>query len=99
MRPLPICCLLFVTGVALLSAADPFCPAYPSAMRTEIEQGIQLDRDAFELSKAARARKSAVNLGSLGNSGNLIDQAIARKMLADGVEPAPSTTDTEFLRR
>jgi hypothetical protein len=101
MRQLKLCSLL-VTGVALLHAADapdPYCPAYPSAMRTEIEQGIQLDREFQTYSKAARARRSAVNLGALGGSNSLIDQAIARKMTADSVEPAPRTTDTEFLRR
>jgi hypothetical protein len=90
---------LFVTGAAVLTAADPFCPAYPSAMRTEIEQGIQLDREFQAYSKAARAHRSAINLGALDGSASVIDQAVARKLTADSVEPAPRATDTEFLRR
>jgi hypothetical protein len=67
------------------------------AARTEIEQSIQLDREFHAYSKAAR--RSAISLGALSESNNVIDQAIARKITADGVETAPRTTDTEFLRR
>src|SRR5215831_5370460 len=90
---------LIVMGAALLSAADPFCPAYPNAMRTELQRSIQLDRDFQAYSKSSRSHRSAADLGPLGSSGNIIDQAISRKMAADSVEPAPRTTDAEFLRR
>jgi hypothetical protein len=99
MRLLTFRSLLFLASAAMLTAADPYCPAYPAAVRTEIEQSMALDRAYHAYSKAAAGRRTAVNLGALADSGNIIDQAIARKMAADSVEPAPRTTDTEFLRR
>src|SRR5262245_1094330 len=96
MRILHWCCVMYLMGTALLSAADPYCPAYPLSMRTEIEQSIDLDRQFQEYVRYARTRKAAVNLGALGSSGNFIDQAIAKKLSADNVEPAPRTSDTEF---
>ena len=91
--------LLMLLARATLPAADPNCPAYPSALRTEIEQGLSLDREAQAYARSARGRKAAVNPGALADSANPIDRLISAKMSADGVSPAPRTSDTEFLRR
>src|ERR1041385_9220084 len=93
------CLLLLLRDAPRLAAADPFCPAYPSALRTEMEQSLSLDREAQAYSRSARGRTSAVDLGSLANSANPIDRFISAKMASDGVAPAPRTADTEFLRR
>ena len=81
--------------------SDPYCPAYPSALRTEIAQSLELDRQFTEFSRTARFRKRAqVDPSSrIGQSASFIDQAVFAQMSADGVPPAPSTTDSEFLRR
>ena len=81
--------------------SDPYCPAYPSALRTEIAQSLELDRQFTEFSRTARFRKRAqVDPSSrIGQSASFIDQSVFAQMSADGVPPAPSTTDSEFLRR
>jgi len=94
-------CLPALTMLGTLSAQDPACPAYPAAVRTEIESSIDLDRQAAEFSRVARkARGSRPPMSTrLAASSNFIDQLINKKMSADGVQPAPATTDAEFLRR
>ena len=42
---------------------------------------------------------NAAKNSRVAGSGNFIDQLIYKKLAADGVLPAPSTTDAEFLRR
>jgi len=37
--------LLLVSAAAILSAGDPYCPKYPPAVRTEIEESLSLDRE------------------------------------------------------
>lgn len=84
----------------MLPAQDPYCPRYPSAVRTELEESLTLDREFQNHSRLARARPAAsVTRSHLADSSNFIDQLIAKKMAADGVEPAPRSTDPEFLRR
>jgi hypothetical protein len=83
---------------ASVQAADPGCPRYPSAMRTEMMDIIELDR-AYQQFGAA-ARKSQV--GGKSESvqfRNFIDQQLFTKMAADKVSPASKSTDAEFLRR
>ena len=84
-----------------LQAQDPGCPRYPSAMRTELEQSLELDRAFTEYSRKVRAGKSpsSINDVRMAQSANFIDQAIQAKMRADKVTAAPPTTDSEFLRR
>lgn len=84
-----------------LHAQDPACPAYPASVRTEIESSIDLDRQAAEFSRVARKTRAArpAMTTRLAASSNFIDQLVNRKMSADGVVPAPPTTDAEFLRR
>ena len=90
-------CLLFLAGA--LAAADPYCPAYPSALRTEMEQSLSLDREAQAYVRSAHGRKSAIELGALAGSANPVDQFISAKMAGDGVAPSSRTSDAEFLRR
>src|SRR5437660_10063048 len=100
MRHIPRSCLLSLTAATLLSAADPYCPKYPAAVRTEMEESLSLDREFQAYSRSARARPAASAMPShLAASSNFIDQLMAKKMSADGVQPAPRTSDSEFLRR
>src|SRR5437879_5805111 len=93
-------CVLLLAAVGALPAADPNCPGYPSAVRTELEESLSLDREFQSYSRLARARSSATARRSqLAESQNVIDQLIWTKMSADGVESAPRTSDAEFLRR
>src|SRR5262249_8556355 len=92
--------VVLVATTAAATAGDPNCPKYPSAVRTEMEESLSLDREFQSYSRAARARAAARSARShLADSGNFIDQLLARKMDTDGVTPAPRTSDTEFLRR
>jgi hypothetical protein len=94
-------CLSAFTMLCALRAQDPACPAYPASVRTEIESSIDLDRQAAEFSRLARkirAGRPAMTT-RLAASSNFVDQLVNKKMSADGVVPAPQTTDAEFLRR
>ena len=94
-------CLPALTLLCTLPAQDPGCPAYPASVRTEIESSIDLDRQAAEFSRLARKTRAARPMSTtrLAASSNFIDQLVSKKMSADGVAPAPQTTDAEFLRR
>src|SRR5262249_52563614 len=93
-------CLLALAAARILSAGDPYCPKYPQAVRTEMEESLALDREFQIYSRSARSRSAASSASShLAASGNFIDQLMSKKMSADGVDPAPRTTDPEFLRR
>jgi len=84
----------------MLPAQDPYCPRYPSAVRTELEESLSLDREFQSYSRLAKVRSAtAASRSHLADSSNFIDQLISKKMDADGVQPAPRTTDPEFLRR
>src|SRR6266567_8366663 len=100
MRHLLRPCILSLAATAILSAGDPYCPKYPAAVRTEMEESLSLDREFQAYSRSARARPAASATPShLAASSNFIDQLMAKRMSADGVQPAPRTTDSEFLRR
>ena len=81
--------------------SDPYCPAYPSALRTEIAQSLALDQQFTAFSRAAKLRKHAETdrTSRIARSASFIDQAVFGQMASDGVPPAPPTTDSEFLRR
>src|SRR4051812_49317840 len=84
-------------ALSLHAQTDPGCPVYPSAVRTELEQSLSLDRE-FQ----AWARTSGKRLAlrpRAGSSSSVIDQLINQRMATDGVTPAPRATDSEFLRR
>ncbi|MBI1792343.1 MAG: DUF1553 domain-containing protein [Acidobacteria bacterium] len=87
--------VLALVAVGVLPATDPYCPAYPREQR-------ELDRGHADLERAAQAfasrgSKAPVHLAII--RANFIDDFILGKMAADGVNPAPLTTDPEFLRR
>ncbi len=88
--------LPLLTSLAAVRAADPNCPRYPAAARTETEDSLQLDRDFQALRRKGASRAAASNRPA---SNNFIDQVLFQKMAADGVAAAPRTTDAEFLRR
>src|SRR2546423_942762 len=100
MRQIPRSCLLSLTAATILSAGDPYCPKYPAAVRTEMEESLSLDREFQAYSRSARARTAASATSShLVTSSNFIDQLMSKKMSTDGVRSAPPTSDSEFLRR
>ena len=93
--------LIAAVGAISVRAQDLACPAYPAAVRTETEASLDLDRQFAAYSATAR-RLHFANVAQnsrLSGSGNFIDQFTYKKMAADGVLPAPSTNDAEFLRR
>ncbi|MCS7026488.1 MAG: DUF1549 and DUF1553 domain-containing protein [Bryobacteraceae bacterium] len=87
-------CLLAFWGESAL-AGDPGCSRYPAAERTELFRQLELERMAWEW--ATRAGKQPTRSAIPRN--NFIDQHIFGKMEADGVPPAPLSSDAEFLRR
>ena len=89
--------LLILPAAGLLNGADPSCPRYPSAVRTEYADSLQLDLDFQSHVRAARGRSKA--LSAAIESSNFIDQLLFQRMADDGVTPASRTTDGEFLRR
>ncbi len=84
-----------------LAAQDPSCPAYPSALRSELQQSLELDRAFNSYSRSIRPLnlKAKADNSQLAQSANFIDQIIQQKMSADRVTPAPATTDSEIMRR
>lgn len=76
-------------------AADPGCPRYPSAVRTEHMEILELDRAFQQYSR----RASVGTRLKQADYSNLIDKYIFGKMQTDKVSPAPRSADTEFLRR
>src|SRR6266851_2403251 len=91
--------LTVMAAAAMLRAGDAYCPAYPSVVRTEMERSLSLDREFQAYSKTARTRPRAASSRQPSASANIVDQLMFGKMIADDVEPAPRTTDSEFLRR
>lgn len=89
---------LLVLPLAAFQSADPGCPRYPSALRTEQLDILEMDR-AFQ-QYSARAGKAQVGSRFENASfANFIDQRLFAKMTADRVSPAPRSSDVEFLRR
>ncbi len=87
--------LLALAAAFSLPAADPGCPNYPAAERTELSNQLELER--LGAAWGMRAARQPVRLAIARN--NFIDQHIFGKMEADAVNPAPLTGDAEFLRR
>ena len=102
-------CIAVALSVPLLSAADIRCAAYPAQQRSVHQARVRLDRLGEPFSFGSwpplRARSSLGRAALTRGSGptrqraNFIDDLIFSKMETDGVEPAPLTSDTEFLRR
>src|SRR5262245_7678616 len=85
---LPI--LVLLSGLAL--AQDNYCPRYPLAERVS-------DQEALNADLLYSSRAAADELGDIPPAKNAIDTGIFKKMLTDGVDAAPLTTDSEFVRR
>ena len=71
-------CLIAALSVSILLAQDPGCPAYPSSLRTELQQSLELDRafGAYSLKARGLNLKVAPHNPKLASSANFIDQAI-----------------------
>jgi hypothetical protein len=97
LRPLAALSLIAAT----LQAADPGCPRYPSALRTEQQESLELDRAYQAFRAKANAQRNTVGAIAKQNAAraNFIDQLLFDKMAADAVTPAPPSSDAEFLRR
>src|SRR5260370_579549 len=80
---------------------DTHCPSYPEALRSKWNAALEQQyayRDArTQLSRSSTGRRTAGRVNIPRN--NLIDNYLFDKMSTDGVNPAPLTTDSEFLRR
>ncbi len=90
--------LLCIAGFVAISRAqsqDPGCPAYPASARVNLARSIRADQ-AYLAQHRAPGRHTAV---AVPPSKNAIDDWIFKKMSDDGVQPAPLTTDSEFVRR
>ena len=88
--------ILYLLLPYVVFAGDPACPRYPSALRTELAESLELDR-AFETHR--RLRNASAARPAIVNRANFIDQRIFDRMAADSVQPAPAASDAEFLRR
>src|ERR1700687_4868747 len=91
--------LTVMAGAAMLPAGDPNCPAYPSAVRTEMERSLSLDREFQAYSKSATTPSRTPSTPRVAPAANTTEQHIFGKMTPDGVEPGPRTSDAQFLRR
>ena len=99
--------LILLAAPAPAGEGDGTCPAYPAAQRVKMQAALASER-AF-LSLPLRSRGGARRYESLSVTPpvrreapqriNFIDDAIFSDIAAAGIEPAPLTTDAEFLRR
>src|SRR5258708_3612322 len=76
---------------------DPGCTRYPASERTELLNQLGLERQTAEFAKSAK-RMTPKARAAIARAG-FIDNEIFNKMDADGVSPAPLSSDAEFLRR
>ena len=88
---LVLSCLVLLSGFTL--AQDNTCPAYPTSVRASDRAAIVADFDY------ASFASDTVRLGNVHPSKNFIDTGIFKKMSDDGVDAAPLTNDSEFVRR
>ena len=81
----------------LILAQDPYtCPSYPAAVRAAANEALVADR-LYQAHKATKGDRAAAVIDL--PRANFIDNLLFDRMAADGVPPAPVTTDAEFLRR
>ena len=96
-----------IPAVAGEAASDGSCPAYPAEQRAKVRAAIERERAYVSL--PLRSRSGARRYQNLSVEApvrreapqrvNFIDDEILSAIAAAGIEPAPLTTDTEFLRR
>jgi hypothetical protein len=79
----------------LLVVQDTHCPAYPSAVRQADEDRLVREAEFLRYQSLPGMKR----LVAVPASENFIDDHVFGKMQQDGVEPAPLTNDSEFLRR
>jgi len=89
--------VVFALAAFCLDAADGGCPLYPREQRLAFQRRLESERAAAQIS--ARARTTGRLRTAAPAPNNFIDDHIFGKMAADGIEPAPLSTDAEFLRR
>ena len=77
---------------------DPHCPAYPEALRAQWGAALERDNSLQRFSRMLKSTHPAAVSIALPRA-NFIDTILFGRMIADGVNPAPPTTDAEFLRR
>ncbi|MBI3679713.1 MAG: DUF1553 domain-containing protein [Acidobacteria bacterium] len=87
--------LLLVPALSVASGQD--CPRYPQPQREMDRMYLERDRVFAQFGKARHGMDAAAVRGA--ERRNLIDDFIFGKMDADGVPPAPPSSDDEFLRR
>jgi hypothetical protein len=90
-------CLLVVLCGLVLGAGDTNCPVYPASQR--VADAKRRDNARLFASFSAQAHGRRVPLAAIPASANFIDDFIFGRMATDGVNPAPPTSDAEFLRR
>ncbi|MBZ5575483.1 MAG: DUF1553 domain-containing protein [Acidobacteriia bacterium] len=93
--------VLLLAGLAglLLRAGDTNCPAYPYSDRVADAQHRAAERTYAHFSLEARSRPAPRTTVTVPPSVNFIDDFIFGRMAQDGVQPAPLSSDAEFLRR
>jgi hypothetical protein len=89
-------CLILLLGSSVLTASDPYCPAYSPDARARFRAAEARVRNFYAYS-ALHARKAVPD--GRGSESNPIDGYIFGKMQTDGVAQAPPSSDPEFLRR
>lgn len=90
---------LYALGIATAIAQDTNCPRYPASERTELNASIDLDQLARDyLATRARTSASAQPRSAIARN-NFVDNFIFDTIDANGIAPAPLTSDAEFLRR
>lgn len=87
--------LLLSLSATAWAADDPGCPGYPAAVRAEWESSLALDQAYVAYRKSPGPRTSTASYPR----DSFIDHLLLTKMAEDGVNPAPITTDAEFVRR
>src|SRR5581483_9596954 len=90
-----LCCLLGLGSFCM--AQDPGCPRYPEAVRSRWGAALERDRLNTSFRRTPHPKTNAITI-SLPRA-NFIDNVLFGRMSADGVAPAPLTTDAEFIRR
>lgn len=93
--------LVVVISLACAALAqDPHCTGYPSSLRSEWVQGLELDHLAQQHERSVRGLQARpqVEANSIPRA-SFIDQILFDRMAVDRVPSAPLTTDEEFIRR
>jgi hypothetical protein len=81
-------------------APDTHCPKYPEALRSRWSAALEQERIYRGFTKRGGRLSVTIPAATIAiPRANFIDTLLFDKMAADGINPAPVTTDSEFLRR